>query len=75
MFHQSHVLVFSKRCVLIKIIINYSTEYSNKSRQSIYRLLWKKLVSILQFGEKKRNHASVLCRNILIMLWYRFILR
>lgn len=73
--YQSPVLVFSKCCVMIKIMINCGTNYSNNCRHSVYRLLWKKLVSVLQFEKKKKSHASVLCRSILIILWYRFIVR
>lgn len=74
-FYQSPVLVFSECCVMIKIVINHGIECSNKCKRSVYRLLWKKLVSVLQCGKKKRSHASVLCRNTLIIPWYHFILR
>lgn len=53
MFYQSPVLVFSECCVMIKIVINHGIECSNKCRRSVYRLLWKKLVSVLQCGKKK----------------------
>lgn len=39
---------------MIKIMINCGTKYSNNCRHSVYRLLWKKLVSVLQFEKKKK---------------------